>query len=128
METKKRDNTVIAFVIVLVFGGLFLWWVIHTMNKSDSGKTGASITSYTAINPGTLEVHYSVQNTTDRAGKSNCSITMKDAASTYNGYGTYQSNVEIQPGQTYSGVGNVTITNNGASYVTRGGITCRIQN
>jgi hypothetical protein len=123
----KRNNTKIVLLIVLMLGGLFIWWAA-SLGSSKGTELESSITSYRAVNPGELTVEYEVKNTSDKTGISSCSITMHDESYEYRGNDSgYESAKEIVPNETYSGVASLKISNDGAEYITKGAISCTIE-
>ena len=133
MDKKKttKSNPKEAIIVTVLFVGLlFLFYLLFTALFSGNKTQGveASIFKYHAVNPSMLSVEYRVTNTTETPGYSDCSITMSDESMKYHGndFG-YESAKVIQPGETYSGVASVTVSNGGAEYVTKGGIKCTIK-
>lgn len=129
---KKIQNPTdhkIAVAITLVLGALLCWWIWSAaLNTGKKVKLEAHTGDYNVVNPSTIMINYSVKNTTDRAGRSDCSIRVNDPSHTYTGsdFGFKSAN-EIQPGATYNGVAQLTITNNGAKYITEGHISCTLE-
>ncbi len=123
---SKRDK-VIGIVSWSLFALLVAGSIFWFISKTQSEKVEASIFTYNVVNPSLLSIEYRVTNTTDKPGYSNCSITMNDKSYEYSGadYG-YKSAKEISPGETYSGVASLKVSNGGANYITQGKITCTI--
>ena len=126
-NTNKKSD---AIILLIIFGAvmLFMWWISSQSKQNVGEKVSSSIFSHREINPSLLTVEYRVTNTTENAGISECSITMKDKSNTYVGsdFG-YKSAKEIMPGETYSGIANLKISNNGAQYITEGSIDCTLE-
>lgn len=126
-ENKPVWKPIVVVVILAIIVLLPAWW-IFSLSANKGEEVNASITSYHAADPSTLTVEYRVTNTTDKAGYSDCSITMTDASSSNSGSDSgYESAKVIQPGEEYAGIAKVTISNQGASTITNGGITCYIK-
>lgn len=128
LKKKADKKSILAIAITLLLGVLVIWGVSSLFASKKGDNVEASIFSYHVVNPSQLSVEYRVKNTTKNPGKSMCSINMQDATSKYSGndFG-YESAKEIQPGETYSGVASLSISNEGAQYITKGGINCKIQ-
>lgn len=82
------------------------------------------ITYYAPINPATLQFTASIKNNGNAPGKFSCTVRGKDASSTYRGYDIFSDDSELQPGSEKNFNGVITITNEGAYYVTDVSVSC----
>lgn len=124
----QNKKGLVQLLVVFALGLVFIYGIyLLTTPRSAGNKLEANITSYRVSNPSLLTVEYQVKNTSDIPGKSSCDITMHDDSRTYSGsdFG-YESAKQIQPNETYSGIANISISKEGAQYITSGGINCKI--
>jgi hypothetical protein len=114
----------------------FLWLAIILLivisiviaNSGPKAKYQASVdtSSFVVVNPTTLSAGGTVKNIGKKAGKPMCTIDVSDASGNYSGQDMAQLNTTLQPGQsTRFQDQNITITKQGAQYVTQGTITCQ---
>jgi len=76
------------------------------------------------VNPATEQVSVSTTNTSDVTGTPQCYIQVEDVSGVYHGSGFFTDPNPLAPGQTWSFRGDVIVTNEGAAYVTKGGVSC----
>jgi hypothetical protein len=105
-------------VLVVAFFG------IKACLFSDSTTYSAVVQDFTAINPADLAVTVKVTNTGSHSGTPTCSITAHDASYAYHGVDAAQMAGAIAPGTTVTSVMNLTITSQGAAYVTDVTVKC----
>jgi hypothetical protein len=74
------------------------------------------------VNPATIKVFYTVTNTNNVSGTANCEISVRDESSTYRGFDIYE--VPVLANQTVQNASIMTVTNEGAAYITNGEIVC----
>lgn len=122
-KTKPKD--VIQSIIVLVVIFLIGWFIYSVFFSSGGSKYSATIDtgSFNVVNPATLGVIFHVKNTGSKAGAPYCTINVSDANGNYSGTDGFTLK-NIKPGQTVTSVDNITITKQGAQYVTTGSISC----
>ena len=87
---------------------------------SFSGEIG----TWNAINPASGTVTFSITNNGDAPGKPNCKVAVQDESGTYRGYDYPIFDNEVAPGETVKGKITLTVTKEGATYVTNGSVTC----
>jgi len=119
-------QVVFALVVLAIIG--FICFRVFGGPSQSTAKIEAHLGSYRVTNPASITQEYTVTNTTDHAGKSSCDIEVYDSSRTYHGndFG-FESPNEIQPGESYDGLAMLTVTNEGASYITGGAISCKIE-
>jgi hypothetical protein len=96
-----------AFVV-----GLILFYT------QDSGEFVGSIADYSAQNPASLQTTVLVQNIGTESGTWRCTIKASDPSGSYRGIDILESTAPLGAGESQLYVANLTITNEGASYVT----------
>jgi hypothetical protein len=103
--------------------GVLAWFLVSVYGGS-SGSFKARVAGTNVVNPATLAVTIQVTNTGSSAAAPDCTVDASDASGTYSGAneGTFSS--AIAPGQTSTSVMEVTITGQGARYVTSATVTC----
>ena len=129
---KFRKKRVKIFAIV---GGIFVALMIigsiggNDSTKSSSGTTTvkqfpATIENVIVINPAAVNVVFHVRNNGNTDITPNCTINVKDASGTYHGYDIFVFKNSLSPGQQSNGVGRITVTKQGAEFVTESSISC----
>lgn len=113
-------NRLIALAIVAVIGG---WFLTHH-GGGGGAKYQASVTRYSVINPADLAVVVRVTNTGTKAGTPTCTIGAQDGSYAYHGVDAATLQGTISAGATTNFVDNLTITSQGAQYVTQVTATC----
>jgi hypothetical protein len=89
-------------------------------SASFSGEIG----TWKAINPASGVVTFSITNNGDAPGKPDCKVAVQDDSGTYRGYDYPIFDNDVAPGETVKGNMTLTVTKEGASYVTTGSVTC----
>jgi predicted RNA-binding Zn-ribbon protein involved in translation (DUF1610 family) len=83
--------------------------------------TGGSVEQ---IGPADLRVYFTVQNVGKGSGSPTCQITAGNPSSAYYGFDTVWWNKSIPAGGQISAYDDITVTNQGAQYVTQVSVTC----
>jgi hypothetical protein len=97
-----------------------------TRPASGYGTDGWSDTGSVAIvNPATLRVYVEVKNTGKADGKPECTVQARDDNSTYTGTDVVTKNAALQPGGVWDFDDALTITRQGAQYVTQVSVDCK---
>jgi hypothetical protein len=120
---KKRFIIPLGFLVLSMIGGIF--------DSGDSSSTDSSTSAssqtrsypvkyvrHAVINPATLTVVWSITNDGTQPVKPKCTIRMQDTSGTYKGFDIFEITNPIEPSQTKEAIGQLTITNEGADYVT----------
>jgi hypothetical protein len=98
---------------------------IEQNTPKPKAKYQGSIATYKAINPATLQFVANVKNIGNTEGKFNCTVSAKDASSTYTGFDFFEDQGGIlKPGETRTFNGILTIKKEGAAFVTDVSIKC----
>jgi hypothetical protein len=116
---------VIITVIILIFLGIWLFGGSGGEEEpKQQAKYEASIVSKVVDNPATLSVGIRVRNVSDTAGTSTCTITARDSGYSYTGVDAVTLKEELQPNESALVKVPLTITNEGARYVTQAEVEC----
>ena len=114
----------------IVVGVLIFAYFVTYFGDSDSGsgtnKTTfmGSVFTIDVINPATVNVVFQLRNVGSVNGIPDCKVKVQDVSGTYSGYDYPIITKEVKPMETILGNVNLTITNQGASFVTEGSVTC----
>lgn len=110
-------------VALLAVAGLIAWFLVSVYGGS-SGSFSAKATDMTVVNPATLAVTFKVTNTGSSAATPMCMVDVTDASGTYSGADEGSLSNPVQPGATVTSVMQVTVTHQGAQYVTSATVSC----
>lgn len=108
-------GVVIVVLIAIAAGG----------GNQDSGSDSASssfsgrVLGYEPRNPAALAIELEVTNTGSATDRWECTVRAQDDSLTYKGFDIFSTDTPLAPGNSYTGVGTITITNEGAAYVTK---------
>ena len=115
---------------LIVVGALVFAYLVTYFGGSGSGS-GTSKTTFMGsvfkidvINPATVNVEFQFRNVGSVNGIPNCKVKVQDVSGIYSGYDYPIITTEVKPMETISGNMNLTIRNQGASFVTEGSVTC----
>jgi hypothetical protein len=125
---KATGNQVTGcgLIIVLVIAGIIAL-VVHLGSKEKAASAAqykASVAFTKVVNPADLAVYFTVKNTGGSAGSPQCTVNASDPSGAYTGFNSGTVASAIQPGATEKNMINVTITSQGAKYVTSVTVTC----
>jgi len=124
-DEKMKPKEIVQALLFFVVIGLVGWFIYSVYIAPSGAKYTATLDtgSFNVVNPETLGVIFHVKNTGKVAGSPLCTIQVSDQNDTYSGSDALTLN-KIQPGQTVTSADNLTITKQGAQYVTGGTISC----
>lgn len=88
-----------------------------------SGSFSAVVVDYDALNPATLRIHVETTNDGTKRGRASCSIDAHDPGRSYEATDLVQTD-PIRPGETDRWFADVTVTNEGAKYITNVKVKC----
>jgi hypothetical protein len=91
-----------------------------TKSASFSGEIG----TWDAINPASGVVTFTITNNGDAPGKPDCKVAVQDSSGTYRGYDYPIFDQDVAPGESVKGNMTLTVTKEGAAYVSTGSVTC----
>ena len=96
-----------------------------TLTGCGSGTTyTAKVDNYAVVNPADLSVVIEVTNTGSKPGTPSCTIDAQDPSFAYSGVDVATLANPVAPGATTHFADNVTITQQGAQYVTQVTVKC----
>jgi hypothetical protein len=113
-------------LIVLVIIGVIAL-VAHLGAKEQAQSAAqykASVAFTKVVNPADLNVYFTVTNTGKSAGSPQRTVNASDQSGAYSGINEGTLPQPVQPGQTEKAVMPVTITSQGAKYVSNVTVTC----
>jgi hypothetical protein len=125
----KVANACIAASVVF-FGFMITLALVQDSPNADSIRKAkvANITGIvhfiSVINPATVNVVFDITNANDSAKTPTCSVSVSDPGSAYTGFALPDFTIPLAAGQTQTNNINITVTNQGAQYVTEGSVTC----
>lgn len=122
---KKKSPITGIIVVVLFFAGvvaLYSW--ISGYKSPESTVFESKISGNKAIDPSTLSVEISVTNKGATPKKPSCAINVENASGDYSGYDVLNGE-QIDAGDTKTFVKNISISKEGAPYITSGHVSCR---
>jgi hypothetical protein len=120
-RSTRRQIFTIACVLVIAVAVIS---VVASLASSGGAKYSAHVVSYTAVNPADLSVAIRVTNTGSETGTPTCTIDAEDPSYTYTGVDVATLQGTVAPGASAAFVDNLTITKQGASYVTQVTVSC----
>jgi hypothetical protein len=120
---KRKPNK-----LMIIIGCLLLAYLVTYFSSSSpvAKKTVfmGSVLKIDVINPATVNVQFQFRNVGNVNGIPDCKVKVQDVSGTYSGYDYPIIEKEVVPMGTISGNMNLTIRNQGASFVTEGSVTC----
>jgi len=123
---RKRRRTINRISLLVIAACVLVIGVTLIGSALGGSKPAwkARVQDYVVINPADLAVTVRVTNTGKAAGTPTCTVQAQDAAAAYTGFDTATLKGAIQPGSFAVYVDNVTITHQGAKYVTQVTVSC----
>lgn len=113
---------ILAVLVVLIIWGFTA--IFGGSGKKAKYQASLDISNAAVINPATLSVSFHVKNIGNAPGQPYCTINVSDPSGTYNGTDVLSDGPTIKPGQTVTSADQITITKQGAQYITTGTISC----
>jgi len=95
----------------------------ETKPKAEAKYT-AKIVDSRVVNPATWQFDAQVKNTGTAEGKPKCTVRAHDESNTYKGFDFFEKETPLQPEKIWYWSGNLTITKEGATFVTETSINC----
>lgn len=136
-EKNKTGSAGMGCLALIVI--VFVLWAFHALfgssdkgsgggNKPSGGEKKAAYTTevvdHIVINPADLAVTAHVTNSGKAAGKPQCTIKASDPTGTYSGVDVATLQDPVAVGATTTFVDHVTVTKQGAQYVTEVKVSC----
>lgn len=113
---------VLFFVIAIFSGGS--GDVETPATPSANASFSGEIISSKVINPATVNVSFKITNDGTDPGKPNCKVSVQDSSGTYRGYDYPIFDYSVEPKSSVTGNINLTVTKEGALFVTQGEVSC----
>jgi hypothetical protein len=131
---RKRIVIPIALVVLAIIGGATGGNKSATTSSTNSGSAAptdgsgnrvypATVDGTAVVDPATVAVRFTVQNNGSQTVSPSCTISLQNAGGSYHGFDVFSMN-PIAPGAAAHATGNITITSQGAQYVTQSTISC----
>jgi hypothetical protein len=122
-KTTPRETAIGCLVLIVI--GLLVWAGFTLFGGgSGGGKYAAMSTGHTVINPADLAVSVRVTNTGKKASTPECTINASDPSGAYHGVDVVTLKGKLAAGATTNFADNLTITKQGAQYVTEVKVAC----
>lgn len=131
---KQSRMRKIALIIFLCAFGLFLIGIFGSTDESATTDTQSTpsanavfsgkVLSSQVINPATVQVKFEITNSGTEAGIPSCIVRVQDASRTYKGFDSPIFDYAIEPKSSITGAINLTVTKEGAYFVTEGEVSC----
>jgi hypothetical protein len=134
---KPKGNPVAGFIILAIIIGAPILWFMHlgssgksaTNNSNSDGNTTYSATvnvgDSMVLNPASLRVFGVVHNTGTVAGTPSCTLQAHDDGYNYTGTDVVTRTSLLNPGGQWNFGDDMTITHQGAQYVTTVDVNCQ---
>jgi hypothetical protein len=134
-KLKKWQIIVLTILTLSIIGVLFGEDTSTTDSVPEVSEAPAVALSYSAevtrwepINPASGRAVFTIRNTGDASFiPESCTVRVRDASSTYNGYDFISGFSEIKPGAKFMGNVILTVTKEGAFFVTTGSVDCDLK-
>lgn len=121
---KKRKGSPLAGCLALTVLAAIVVVAIVVATSGGGGSWKAVVRNYVVINPADLAVTVRVTNTGSSAETPTCTVDASDPSGAYSGIDQATLQGTVAPGATANYVDNVTITGQGAAYVTSVTVSC----
>lgn len=83
-----------------------------------------TVTNIVPLNPATVKMFFRVENIGKASGTPKCTLDVRDPGYNYTGFTFINAKDPIKPGKYANFTATITVTNEGATYVTRGTAKC----
>ena len=127
-QTKLRKIALVIFALAFVLFGVAIFGsndeTTTTVTPSSNAIFSGKILSSKVINPATVQVKFEITNSGTDAGIPSCIVRVQDASNTYKGFDSPIFDYSIEPNSSITGAVNLTVTKEGAIFVTQGEVSC----
>jgi hypothetical protein len=140
-QGSNNQNNAVAGWMALFFLAAVCWLVLHLFSgSSSSGSYEVSPSNGTpttdanewandgaawVVNPADLHIDAVVKNTGGTAATPDCDVHAADNSGAYSGTDVVTDSSSLNPGETWDFSDDLTITNQGANYVTQITVNCQ---
>ena len=121
---KRKPSARRGCLALVMLAGVIGVIIAVATSGGGGGSFKASVGGYTVINPADLAVVIHVTNTGKAAATPTCTISASDPSGAYTGFDEGTLTAPVPAGRTVTYVDNVTITGQGAQYVTSVTVSC----
>ena len=112
-----------CLTVLAVLAALVIIIIVAVVNGSRATFT-AREDGITVVNPAAVDVTLKVTNTGTSPATPSCTVNASDSSGAYTGINEGTLSGPVQPGQTVTTVMEITITHQGAQYVTQATVSC----
>jgi hypothetical protein len=124
-KRKKKGSPLVGCLAVVALIGVIIWAVVSlTSHSGPSAAWKANVQDFNVLSPADLAVTVRVTNTGQEAGTPTCTVQASDPTNTYIGTDVGTLSKPMAAGSYSVYVDNVTITKQGAQYVTNVTVSC----
>ncbi len=123
-QKKQIPVSTVLIALAIVFVPIILWLRSSASSAPPTSTYEAHITDFSAIDPATAQALVTVKNTGSVEAAPTCQISVYNTSRTYQGYDTFDQLKKLKPGEQWSFNATVTVTDQGAAYVTEGAAGC----
>lgn len=127
-QSKLRKIALIIFALAFVLFGVAIFGSSDETPTPEAPSSNAifsgKILSSEVINPATVKVKFEITNSGTDAGIPSCIVRVYDSSRTYNGFDSPIFDYAIEPNSSITGALNLTVTKEGALFVTQGEVSC----
>ena len=121
---RQRGRRLRMVLWAIICSAVVIIAVTVLASSGGGAKYSARVISYTAVNPADLSVAVRVTNTGSKSGTPTCTINAQDPSYTYTGVDIATLQGSVASGASTTFVDNLTITEQGAKYVTQVTVSC----
>lgn len=125
MQARKGRPLAGCLTLIVIAAAIATGISIAVSGGGGPSPYKAVVGDMTVINPADLAVTVHVTNTGKTAGTPTCTVSASDPSGTYTGFDVGTLTSPVAAGQTTTYVDNVTITHQGAAYVTSATVSCQ---
>lgn len=130
MNSSKRPLALVIVLLIILSFCITLIAVDSVPSKPSTAPRYTAALAYndgaawTVVNPASVSVAFHITNTGNAPGHPTCTVDAEDPSYSYQGFDEGQLNSLVKPGQTITTTMLVTITHQGARYVTKASVNC----
>lgn len=129
MSPSERVKEAVIYIIAVgVVCGLPIWFFVSVNNtpKPEPSPFTSLVGESHLVDPSTRNVSYTVTNSGNVPQKANCYVTVQNSGGNYSGWSTGTTEI-LNPGETKTFKRDITISNQGAAYITEGSVICQVK-
>lgn len=125
-QRNRRVNKVIVPVLVIIILVLIVVLAGNAIANHKSAKYSATTgdNAISVMSDTTVGVSFHVKNIGSKAGSPTCTVNVNDPSYKYTGFSEAQLKSDLQPGDTATSAIEITVTHQGAQYITQAKVSC----